>query len=119
MIGAGARGQRVEAAAGLRERDDLADRVGAGQQRDDPVPAERDAAVRRGAVLERVEQEAELLLRLVLAEAHHREDPLLDVVAVDTDRAAADLVAVADDVVGPGQRVAGVAVERVDDPAAR
>ena len=70
----------------------------------DPVPAERDAAVRRGAVLEGVEQEAELLLRLVLVEAHHREDPLLHVLAVDTDRAAADLVAVADDVVGLGQR---------------
>ena len=61
------RGQRVEAAPALRERDHLADRVAAGQQRADPVPAEGDAAVRRGAVLEGVEQEAELLLRLVLA----------------------------------------------------
>ena len=33
----------------------------------DAVPAEGDAAVRRGAELEGVEQEAELLLRLVLA----------------------------------------------------
>ena len=32
---------------------------------------------------------------------------------MDTDRAAADLVAVADDVVGPGQGVAGVAVSKV------
>ena len=58
-------GQRVVAAAGLRERDDVADRVGAGQQRADPVPAERDAAVRRRAERERLEQEAELLLRLL------------------------------------------------------
>ena len=56
-------GERVVAAAGLGERDDLAQRVGAGEQHADPVPAERDAAVRRRAVLERLEQEAELLLR--------------------------------------------------------
>ena len=62
-------GQRVEAAAALRERDDLADRVDARQQRADPVPAERDPAVRRRAVGERRQQEAELLLRLLLGQA--------------------------------------------------
>ena len=41
-----------------------------------------------------------------LVDAQHREDPLLHVAAVDTDRAAADLVAVADDVVGVGQGAA-------------
>ena len=81
----------------------------------DAVPAERDAAVRRGAERERVEQEAELLLRLLLVEAHDREDPFLDVAAVDTDRAAADLVAVADDVVGVGERRARVGVEGVHE----
>ena len=85
----------------------------------DPVPAERDAAVRRRAVLEGVEEEAELLLRLVLVDAHDREDPLLDVLAVDTDRAAPDLVAVADDVVGPGQGVAGVRCRRCRGPCGR
>src|SRR5699024_7957720 len=38
-------GQRVNAAAGLRESDDLADGVHPGQQRHDAVPAEGDAAV--------------------------------------------------------------------------
>ena len=47
-------------------------------------------------------------------DAHHREHPLLHVAAVDTDRAAADLVAVADDVVGVGQRRARVGLEAVD-----
>src|SRR5699024_8320504 len=42
-------GQRVDAAAGLREGDGLADRVHAGEEGDDAVPAEGDAAVRRGA----------------------------------------------------------------------
>ena len=58
-------GQRVVAAAGLREGDDLADRVDPGEQGADAVPAERDPAVRRRAVGERVEQEAELLLLLL------------------------------------------------------
>ena len=105
-------GQRVDAAAGLRERDDLADRVLAGQQRGDAIPAERDTAVRRRAEGEGVQQESELLLGLVVIDAHHREHPLLDVATVDTDRAAADLVAVAHDVVGVGQRAARIGVER-------
>ena len=60
----------------------------------DPVQAERDAAVRRRAVPERVEQEAELALGLLLGEPDRVEDPLLHVAAVDTDRSAADLAAV-------------------------
>src|ERR1700741_4160980 len=92
-------GERVDAAAGLRESDPLADGVDSGQQRIDPVPAERDTTVRRRAKHERLQQESELLFRFCLVQAHDREHPLLDIAAVDTDRAAADLVAVADDVV--------------------
>ena len=75
-------GQRVEAAAGLGERDHVADGVAARQQGDDAVPAEGDAAVRRRPEGERVEQEAELLLLLLLAETHEGEHALLDVAAV-------------------------------------
>src|SRR5205085_12059268 len=106
--------QRVVAGAGLGEGDDVADRVGAAEECADPVPSEGDPAVRRRAVLEGPQQEAELLLRLLLGEPHDAEDALLDVLAVDTDRAATDLVAVADDVVGVGQRAARVGVEGVD-----
>ena len=106
-------GQRVETTAALRERDDLAQRVRPGQQHADPVPAEGDAAVRRRAVLERLQQEAELVPGLLLGDAEHLEHPLLHVRAVNTDGAATDLVAVADDVVGPGQRVVRVLVEVV------
>lgn len=98
----GGRGERVEAAARLREGDDVADGLGAREQRADPVSAERDAAVRRGAVVECVEEEAELASRLCLFQAHHCEHPLLDVAAVDTDGLAVDLIAVVDDVVGVG-----------------
>src|SRR5690606_32825270 len=44
----------------------------------------------------------------------HGEDPLLDVAAVDTDGAAADLVAVAHDVVGRGLGARRVLVEPVE-----
>ena len=70
--------------------------------------------MRRRTEGERVEQEAELLLLLLGAEAHHREDALLYVATVDTDRATADLVAVADQVVGVGQRRTRVLLEGVD-----
>src|SRR5699024_12408006 len=70
-------GQRIEAVAGLGGRDDLADRVLPREQRHDPVPAEGDAAMGRGAELERVEQEAELLLRPLLVGADQADDAVL------------------------------------------
>ena len=74
-----------EVAAGLRlrEGDDVADVVGAHDVHHEPVETERDAAVRRGAVLESPEQEAELGLRLVGAEPDQFEDLLLHVLPVD------------------------------------
>ena len=80
------------------------------EERHDPVDAERDAAVRRRAVAQRVEQEAEARLGLLLGDPERLEDLLLHVGAVDTDRAAADLRAVEDEVVArasaarPGRR---------------
>ena len=103
--------ERVGAAGGLREGDRVADRVAAGQQRDDPVDAERDAAVRRRAVGERLQQEAEALLRLLGFDAERLEDLLLDVGPVDSDRAATQLPAVEDDVIGARAPAAGIAVE--------
>ena len=50
-----------------------------------------------------------------VADAHDLEDALLHVAAVNTDGAAADLVAVADDVVRVGVRGAGVGVEGVHE----
>ena len=68
---------RSTAVAGLRERDHLANRRLAGQQRHDPIEPERDAAVRRRAVFERLEEEAEAQLRLLVADAEPPEDPRL------------------------------------------
>src|SRR3954451_16216858 len=83
-------GQRIGAAGGLREGDDVADRLAAEQQRDDAVDAERDPAVRRRAEAQRLEQEPEARLRLRLVHADRREDLALDGGVVVTDRAAAE-----------------------------
>ncbi len=56
----------------------------------------------RSAVLEGVDQEAELVLRLFLAEAQNLEHPLLDLGVVNTDGASAEFVAVEHEVVGIG-----------------
>ena len=79
---------------------------------DQPVESEGDAAVRRRTVLEGAEQEAELHLRLLRAQADQVEDLLLHVRSVDTDGAAADLAAVADEVVAGADAVAGIGLEQ-------
>ena len=56
-------GHRIGTRLRLREGDDLADVLLAGEDGDEPVEAEGEATVRRGAVLERVEEEAELAHR--------------------------------------------------------
>ena len=61
---------------------------------------EREAAVRRRAVAQRVQQEAEARLGLLGVDAEDVEHLLLDLGLVDTDRAAADLDAVEHEVVG-------------------
>src|SRR6185369_663965 len=58
------RGQQTLRAGGLWKCDHVADRFGAGHQRRDAIDAEGDAAVWRGAVFQRLEQKAELELRL-------------------------------------------------------
>ena len=69
--------------------------------------------MRRRPVLERLEQEAELRLGLVLGQPDHLEDPLLHLRLVDPDRAAAELDAVHHDVVRLGQRPARLVAEPV------
>ena len=44
------------------------------QERDDPVEAVGDAAMRRRAVAQRLEQEAEARLGLLVVDAERRED---------------------------------------------
>src|SRR5665213_123167 len=98
-------GERVAARCRLRKCDHLADRLGAGQHREHTVPPKGDTTVWRRSKRERIEQEAELRLGFVFRQADHVEYPLLHLAAVDSDRAAADLTPVHDDVVGIGERL--------------
>ena len=75
---------------------------------------ERDAAVRRRAVLERLEEEAEPRLRLLVADAQPPEHPRLQRRVVDSDAAAADLAAVQHQVVGLRADRARIGLELVD-----
>src|SRR5260370_11846413 len=57
--------EQVLRALRLGKRDHVADRLGAGHHGDDAVQAEGDSTVRRRAVLQRFEQEPELVLPFV------------------------------------------------------
>ena len=98
---------RVAARLGLGERHDLADVRLAGEERRPAIDAEGDPAVRRRAVLEGVEDGAELLAHPLDRLALQQEAALEQVAPVDADRAAAELPAVEREVVlhapGPGR----------------
>ena len=64
-----------------------------------PVDAQRDAAMRRGAVLESVEKSAELRAHALDGVALHRERAFEELTLVDADAAAAELPAVEGQVV--------------------
>src|SRR5712671_1202298 len=103
--------EQVLRALRLGEGDDVADGFGAGHHGDDPVQAEGDAAVRRRAVLQRLEQKSELLLRFLGSDRKRAEYLGLDFLAMDAHRAPADLRAVQHHVVGLGERRARIARE--------
>src|SRR5665213_1088738 len=89
LVGDGCWGidHEVDGFGGLGEGDDFAERGGAGEDHDDAVEAEGDAAVRGGAVFERVEEEAETGLRFLVGQAERAEDFCLHILPVDTDGA--------------------------------
>src|SRR5207244_2379005 len=68
-------------------------------------------AVRRRAEAERLEEEAELLFRFLVGDAHRGEDPLLHVRVVQADRAAADLESVQHQVVAVAEDLARIGLE--------
>ena len=75
----------------LGEGDHVAQRGRAGEQHRDAVESERDAAVRRCARAQRLEQEAEPQLRRGVVDAEQREDARLQRGIADADAAAAEL----------------------------
>src|SRR5688500_4169299 len=104
-------GERIGARRRLRERDHVTDRIAAGEQRDGPVEPERDAAKGWRAVPQRLEQEAETRVRLILGHAERFEHAPLYVWRVDTDRPTADLGPVHHQVVGAAAPCPRIRVE--------
>ena len=70
--------------------------------------------MRRGPERKRIEQEPKLFLRLFLGDTHHLKHAFLHVTAVNTDRTAADFVAVAHNVVGVRQGTTRIGIEGVE-----
>ena len=68
-------GHEAGGALGLGEGDHVADRLGAGHQRDQPIQPEGQAAVGRRAELQRVEQEAEFFLGFLGADVERAGTP--------------------------------------------
>ena len=69
--------------------------------------------MRRSSELECIKKESELSLRFFLANTHDLEDAILDVTSVNTNRATADFITIADNVIGVGQSIAGILVESI------
>jgi hypothetical protein len=105
-------GQQALGALCLGEGDHVADGFRAGHHRHDTVQTERQPAMRRRAVLQRVEQEAELELRLFHADVERAEHLRLHRFLMDTHRAAADFRTVQGEVVGLGQTLARIAFQQ-------
>src|SRR5258708_20358242 len=93
--------EQVLRALRLGEGDDVADGFGAGHHGDDAVQSEGDAAVRRRAVLQRLQEEAAFLLRLLGADRKRPEHLRPNFLAVDAHRAPPDLRAVHHHTPGP------------------
>jgi len=87
-------GHQAVGTLGLGEGDDVADRLGTAHQGDETVETEGEATVRRRAIFQRIEQEAELVLTLCLADVERGEHLLLNLLTVDPNGAATDFPAV-------------------------
>src|SRR5438094_8266307 len=109
----GSSSQRIGAAGGLREGNDLANVGFACKQRDEALDPERKPAMRRGAHAQCSQEPAELGVRLLLGPSHRLEDALLNLLPVDPDRAGSELPAVPGQVVGMAERGGRVALDQV------
>ncbi len=89
-IGEGAPIMRSRAGLRLREGHHLANVVDLGIEGGPPVETDRDPAVRRGTVLQRVEEGAELVAHALDGVAHEPERLLEQLAPVDADRSPAD-----------------------------
>ena len=105
-------GHQVGAGLGLRERDDLSDVVLARQHRDEAIEPDGKPAVRRGAVTQCAEQEAEARFGLFVRDAEGPEHRALHVGTVDADAPRTELPTVEHEVVALGPYPQRIRIEK-------
>src|SRR6266850_5571469 len=91
ILGIDGRGRAVHEGCGARrlgKRDRVANGFASVEEDDQAVQPQRDSAVRRRAVFERLQQESELLLRLFGLHPDRAHDALLDILSMDPDAPA-------------------------------
>ena len=85
---------QIHCARGLGKWNHFAQAVCAGQNHHDAIQSERNSAVRRRAILQRFQKEPEARARLFLRHPESAEYLALNVLAMNTDRARAQLGAI-------------------------
>src|ERR1700679_795063 len=95
-------GHQVERVCRLWERDNFAQAGRASQQHHNSIKTERNAAVRRRAVLKRIKEEAEAGLGFLFTHPERSKYLLLHILAMDTNGARAKLKAVHRQVIDVG-----------------
>jgi len=105
---------RIRTALRLRERDHVAKTLATREEHDQPIHAERDAAVGRRAIAQRLEQKAELRLRLVGSDPECAEYLFLHDGIVKPDRAAAELEPVQHQIVAVTEHLPRVGLDEID-----
>src|SRR3954469_14535928 len=98
----------------LGESDHFPQALRPGEKHRETVHAEGDPAVRGCPEPQRLQEEAELLLRLLVGDAHRGEDLLLHDRIVQPDRTAADLESVEDEIVAVAEDATGIALQILD-----
>src|SRR5260370_510927 len=99
-------GHQILGGGGFRKGDDFADGPFAGEEHDYAVDTEGDAAVRRSAIGQGIEEEAETVPELLLGKTERSEKALLYILAVDTTPDRAELVFIKHDVIAFGANLA-------------
>ena len=96
---------------GFGKSDHLAEGIGPGKNHHQAVKPEGQASVGRGPVLQGLQQKPEFFLRRFRADAQQLEHLALGFLPVNSNRAAADLHSIEDDIVSLGPDLPGVGFE--------
>ena len=111
--------QRAGAVRRLRKRNDVSQGSHPGHQHHESIHAERESAVRRGTVLESLQEEPKPEPCLLLGDAENTEDRLLQRAVVNSDASASQFDPVENEVVCIRERREGVRFECWDVLGAR